>query len=75
VIAEIQAGGCVAISVEADLSDPQTPASLFDTAEERLGAVDILISNATGWVQDTFAPGERDRFGRTLAPVDAHTWR
>jgi 3-oxoacyl-[acyl-carrier protein] reductase len=75
VIAEIEAGGGVAVSVEADLSDPRTPASLFDTAEEELGAVDILINNATGWVQDTFAPAERDRFGRTLAPVGADSWR
>jgi 3-oxoacyl-[acyl-carrier protein] reductase len=75
VIAQIEAGAGLAVSVEADLSDPETPANLFDTAEERLGAVDILINNATGWVQDTFAPGERDRFGRTLAPVDTHTWR
>lgn len=75
VIAEIEAGGGLALSIEADLSDPQTPASLFDAAEERFGPVDILVNNATGWVQDTFAPGERDRFGRTLVPVDAHTWR
>lgn len=75
VIAEIEAEGGSGISVEADLSDPHTPATLFDTAEEVLGPVDILINNATGWVQDTFSPRERDRFGRALAPVGAHSWR
>ena len=37
-------------AVEADLSDPAAPAMLSDTAEEQLGAVDILVNNATNWV-------------------------
>jgi 3-oxoacyl-[acyl-carrier protein] reductase len=56
VVAEITAAGGAAVAVEADLSDPLTPARLFDAAEEQLGHVDILINNATGWVQDSFAP-------------------
>ena len=75
VVAAIEAEGGSAVAVEADLADPQTPARLFDTAEAELGRVDILVNNATGWVQDTFAPRPRDRFGRGLAPVDEHTWR
>jgi 3-oxoacyl-[acyl-carrier protein] reductase len=75
VVAEIEAEGGSAVAVEADLTDPQTPARLFDTAEAQLGPVDILVNNATGWVQDTFAPRSRDRFGRGLATVDEHTWR
>src|SRR5215469_11084265 len=35
VIARIEAAGGTAIAVEADLSDPATPARLFDTAQER----------------------------------------
>jgi 3-oxoacyl-[acyl-carrier protein] reductase len=68
-----QAGGTAA-AVEADLSDPATPAMLFDTAEERLGPVDILVNNATGWLADTFAAAATDRLGRTLQPVTAATW-
>jgi 3-oxoacyl-[acyl-carrier protein] reductase len=74
VVAEIEAAGGSAIAVEADLTDPQTPARLFDTAEAQLGPVDILVNNATGWVQDTFAPRTLDRFGRRLATVDEHSW-
>jgi len=75
VVAEIEAVGGSAVAVEADLTDPQTPARLFDTAEAELGPVDILVNNATGWVQDTFAPRPRDRFGRGLTTVDEHSWR
>ncbi|MBV9383149.1 MAG: SDR family oxidoreductase [Streptosporangiaceae bacterium] len=60
--------------MEADLSSPDTPALLFDTAEEQLGPVDILINNATGWLADTFAATTADRLGRTLQPVTAATW-
>ena len=75
VVAEIVAGGSAAVAVEADLGDPEVPARLFDTAEAELGPVDILVNNATGWTQDTFAPQDHDRFGRAMAPVDARTWR
>lgn len=74
VVARIKAEGGTAIAVEADLSDPATPAALFDTAEERFGPVDILVNNATGWLADTFAPGQPDRLGRSLQPVTAATW-
>ena len=75
VIAQIGAiGGGRAVAVEADLSDPAVPAALFDEAERQLGPVDILVNNATGWIQDTFVPTEADRFGRALQPVAAATW-
>jgi 3-oxoacyl-[acyl-carrier protein] reductase len=75
VIARIRDGGGTAAAIEADLSDPATPALLFDTAEERFGPVDILVNNATGWLADTFAPAPADRLGRPLQPVTAATWR
>jgi 3-oxoacyl-[acyl-carrier protein] reductase len=75
VVATITAGGGHAIAVEADLSDPGAPAVLFDAAERRLGPVDILVNNATGWIQDTFAPMTSDDFGRDLRPVSAATWQ
>ena len=75
VIARISAEGGRAVAVEADLSDPGAPARLFDAAEERLGPVDILVNNATGWVADTFAAAASDRLGRSLRPVSAATWR
>jgi 3-oxoacyl-[acyl-carrier protein] reductase len=72
---QIQAQGEQALAIEADLSDPTTPAALFDSAEQHLGPVDILVNNATGWVQDTFVPKDRDRLGRALRPVTPATWR
>jgi 3-oxoacyl-[acyl-carrier protein] reductase len=73
IVARIQADGGRALAVEADLSDPATPALLFDAAEQ-LGSVDILVNNATGWLADTFAGAGSDRLGRTLQPVTAATW-
>ncbi len=75
VVAEIEAAGSRALAAEADLSDPDTPAALFDLAEHHLGPVDILVNNATGWLADTFAPAASDRLGRTLRPVTAASWR
>lgn len=75
VVAQIEAAGGRAIAVEADLSDPKAPAALFDAAEQQLGPVEILVNNATGWVQDTFAPAGSDRLGRLLQPVNAATWQ
>jgi 3-oxoacyl-[acyl-carrier protein] reductase len=74
VVARIREDGGTAAAVEADLSDPAAPALLFDTAEEQLGPVDILVNNATGWLVDTFAPARADRLGRSLQPVTAATW-
>jgi 3-oxoacyl-[acyl-carrier protein] reductase len=74
IVAAIRAGGGRALAVEADLSDPATPALLFDAAEERLGHVDVLVNNATGWVADTFAPPGTDRHGRSLRAVTAASW-
>ncbi len=74
VVAEIEEAGGRAIAVEADLSDPATPGRLFAIAEERLGPVDILVNNATGWLADTFSPASTDRLGRALQPVTMASW-
>jgi 3-oxoacyl-[acyl-carrier protein] reductase len=74
VVARVNDHGGTAVAVEADLSDPAAPARLFDTAEERLGPVDILVNNATGWLADTFAARLVDEAGRTLQPVTAQSW-
>ena len=74
VVAGIQAAGGRALAVEADLTDQRVPAALFDSAEEHLGPVDILVNNATGWLADTFGAAAIDRAGRSLQPVTADTW-
>ncbi|MBB4788226.1 SDR family NAD(P)-dependent oxidoreductase [Streptomyces rapamycinicus] len=74
VAAEIRRAGGRAEAFEADLGDPAVPERLFDLAEDRLGPVDILVNNASGWIQDTFTPDPADRFDRPLRPVTAETW-
>lgn len=73
VVARIAASGGRAVGLEADLRDPAAPARLFDAAEESLGPVDVLVNNASGWVQDTFAPAATDGLGRPMQPVSAAT--
>jgi 3-oxoacyl-[acyl-carrier protein] reductase len=75
VVTAIEQAGGRAYAVEADLQDPAAPARLFDAAEERLGPVDILVNNASGWIQDTFQPENVDKFGRPMRPVSAETFR
>jgi len=75
VVAHIRTAGGQALAVEANLSEPTTPAMLFDAAEERLGPVDILVNNATGWLADTFTPETSDRVGRAMRPVSAQSWQ
>ena len=71
VLAAIREAGGHAEAVEADLSDPATPARLFDAAEAAFGPVGILVNNATGWLADTFVPAAPDRLGRDHTGVDA----
>jgi 3-oxoacyl-[acyl-carrier protein] reductase len=75
VVAQIRSAGGRAIAVEADLSDPGTPAALLDAAEQQLGPVNILVNNATGWLADTFRSADGDRLGRSVRPVSAATWK
>ncbi|WNV89796.1 SDR family oxidoreductase [Umezawaea sp. Da 62-37] len=74
VVEAILAAGGHAHAVEADLAVPETPAELFDEAERVFGPVDVLVNNASGWVQDTFLSEGTDRFGRRLRPVTADTF-
>jgi 3-oxoacyl-[acyl-carrier protein] reductase len=74
VVSAIRDAGGRAVAIAADLRDPDTPATLFDAAELEFGPVDILVNNATGWVQDTFSPAAIDHLGRALRPVSHDTW-
>jgi 3-oxoacyl-[acyl-carrier protein] reductase len=69
----IVADGGRAKAVEADLADAGTAARLFDEAERAFGPVDILVNNATGFVQDTFKTTTTDHLGRAMQRVTAAT--
>jgi len=71
VVAAAAAAGRRCFAVEADLADPRSPARLFDAVDAALGPVSILVNNASGWRQDTFAPETDDRFGRRTEAVNA----
>lgn len=55
--------------VEADLCDVSAPERLFDAAEEHLGLVSVLVHNASGWANDSFAAGGSDAAGRAHRPL------
>jgi 3-oxoacyl-[acyl-carrier protein] reductase len=74
VVDGIRRAGGEALAVEADLRAPGAALRLFDAAEAGLGPVEILVNNASGWVQDTFLPARRDPFGREMQPVTAETF-
>ncbi|MFI7545284.1 SDR family NAD(P)-dependent oxidoreductase [Actinoplanes sp. NPDC049599] len=74
VVAAIRERGGAALAVDEDLTDPRAPRRLFDRAEAAFGPVDILVNNATGWVQDTFSPRVVDQHGRVMQPVTEATW-
>jgi 3-oxoacyl-[acyl-carrier protein] reductase len=45
--AELQSQGVRALAIEADLSQPDTPANLLNQVEQQLGMVSVLVNNAT----------------------------
>lgn len=60
--------GAHCIAIEADLSDPNQPARIFDQIERELGSVSVLVHNASAWRPDTFQPATPDLVGRS-APL------
>ncbi|MEP6986220.1 MAG: SDR family oxidoreductase [Chloroflexota bacterium] len=45
--AELQAIGVRCLALEADLSQPDTPTTLLNQVEQQLGAISVLVNNAT----------------------------
>lgn len=56
VVAEIEAQGGTAVSLELDLAEADNVPRLFDACEEALGPVDVLVNNHTHCVLETFDP-------------------
>jgi len=79
VVNDILSLGGECMSCEADLSDPDTIPTLFDMAEDRWGAVDVIINNAAIDIPDTFLPQlvlDKDPYfieEYHLTPMTAHT--
>jgi 3-oxoacyl-[acyl-carrier protein] reductase len=73
IVDAIERRGRRCISLEADLTDPESPARLFDETERALGPVAVLVHNASGWFKDSFAPSRVDAVGRTSERVRLET--
>jgi 3-oxoacyl-[acyl-carrier protein] reductase len=74
---EIESSGGRAAFLEADLADAANIPHLFETCEERLGPVDVLVNNHAHWMPETFDPAivTDEGFGMWLADaasMDAH---
>jgi 3-oxoacyl-[acyl-carrier protein] reductase len=74
VVTGLEAMGSRCVALEADLADPSVPARLFDDVAASLGEVSILVNNASGWRQDSFAPAHGDTFGRSVEAVSADSF-
>ena len=72
-VAQIREEGGIVEPVEADLTEGDAPRRLFDIAEHRLGPVEILVNNASGWAQDTFVEQFSSQHGRPVHLVTAET--
>lgn len=72
-LAAIEAAGGRAHAIEADLTDAAAPAHVFAAAEAALGAVSILVNNASGWRKDTFSAAPDDRLGRHRDALSGET--
>lgn len=43
---QVRAAGCRALTIQADVGDPEQVAAMFDLIDADLGAIDILVANA-----------------------------
>jgi len=67
VVATLHATGHAAIAVQADVSQPEQVAALFDAAERELGLVDVLVNNAGVLQTMPLADTSDELFARTFA--------
>lgn len=67
VVDEIHEGGGEAVPVQADIGDPAQVRGLFDTVEDRFGALDIYVNNAnTAATFSTIADAPDEHFEQTF---------
>jgi len=64
---EIESTGGQAITVQADVSDPQAMRRLFDAAERAFGGVDVLVNNAGIMKLARFVDADDATFDQTIA--------
>jgi 3-oxoacyl-[acyl-carrier protein] reductase len=67
VVAAVAAAGGTAVAVKADLSRPAEVARLFDQAEQRFGALDIVVANAADIMVKPLVECSEDDYDRIFA--------
>lgn len=67
VVAGIETGGGQAIAAQADVSDPQAVARMFDAAEAAFGGIDVLVNNAGIMALKPIADSDDAMFDRMMA--------
>lgn len=68
-VAEVEALGRQAIAVQADIGDHSAVMSMIDQARERFGGIDILVNNASTFIQDSFPTDDLTVWNRTINTV------
>jgi glucose 1-dehydrogenase len=71
VVKECEAFGVAAFAVGADISDPSQVQTLVDTASDRMGGLDIVVSNAAYSDRHLMLESDMDEFRRT---IDVSMW-
>ena len=66
-VAKVQANGGKAIAVKADVASASDVRALFDTTEQRLGKVDVLVNNAGILKMVALAETDDELYERTFA--------
>jgi 3-oxoacyl-[acyl-carrier protein] reductase len=74
VVAEIEAVGGQAAAMQADVADPDGVRRLFDDAEVRFGAPQVVVHSAGMMKLAAIAPGATDVFDRTVATNLRGAW-
>ncbi|HEY0188367.1 MAG TPA: SDR family NAD(P)-dependent oxidoreductase [Cellulomonas sp.] len=67
VVASIEADGGRALAVEADVTDPATGPRIVELCDRELGRLDILVHNASTFVEAPFESVTPAQFDRVLA--------
>jgi 3-oxoacyl-[acyl-carrier protein] reductase len=66
-VAKIEAAGGRALSVKADVSDPEAVRRMFNVTETAFGGVDVLVNNAGVMQLASFADADDAAFDRMIA--------
>ncbi|UQA35561.1 SDR family oxidoreductase [Streptomyces sp. HNA39] len=71
---ELAGAGARTAAIEADLTDPDTPARIFDEAEQRLGPVTALVLSHAESVDSGLLDTTVEAFGRHFAVNTRASW-